>query len=387
MNFFNLKRNLLKTYEKNVEIGYTEVLEFLKENYKEIQKLSVKESAELKSILSRYKLINNDNRIFNYFFSSNDEPEIVNDIYRLGIMYKVGGNVQPDLVKAVVYLEKAANYGNKLAQFELAEMYMQGNGVEKIKEKAIKWYKACNDIQNTYSKDLSTMSIPDGVTSIDDFAFEGFENLINIKIPKSVKKIGEFAFRGCTQLKDVNIEKDSSIFIEISSFTDCNNLSQESKEKLLGITFMFVEYYYYYKKQFFYISRVVKKNITFYDAISFCNYFSKILGLEPVYSIEGDERFSEYNSNFEKKSLRDGKVIIRHPSANGVRLPSRDECSYFEDKVSNIWVWSTRSVYVSGKYDVYGGTPSSNYTSNLVMLLSSNVIGENFKHDFTVISN
>lgn len=48
--------------------------------------------------------------------------------------------------------------------------------------------------------------IPDGVTEIKMFAFEGCTELTSIKIPNSVVLIGEFAFNKCSNLKIVLID-------------------------------------------------------------------------------------------------------------------------------------------------------------------------------------
>jgi hypothetical protein len=51
---------------------------------------------------------------------------------------------------------------------------------------------------------LTSITIPDGVTSIGAGAFEGCESLTSITIPGSVTSIGQGGtFRGCTSLKSV----------------------------------------------------------------------------------------------------------------------------------------------------------------------------------------
>ena len=47
------------------------------------------------------------------------------------------------------------------------------------------------------------MSIPDGLTIINDYTFSYCENLTNVTIPNSVKSIGEYAFADCDNLTDV----------------------------------------------------------------------------------------------------------------------------------------------------------------------------------------
>ncbi len=72
-------------------------------------------------------------------------------------------------------------------------------------------------------KTLTEFVVPDGVTSIGDFAFSGC-GLTSIKIPDSVTSIGEKAFSGCSKLTSVTIP-NSVTSIGESAFRDCKNLS------------------------------------------------------------------------------------------------------------------------------------------------------------------
>ena len=65
--------------------------------------------------------------------------------------------------------------------------------------------------------------IPDGVTSIGAGAFLGCSSLTSIKIPKSVTSIGSYAFRGCSSLTSINIP-DGVTSIGEEAFWGCSNL-------------------------------------------------------------------------------------------------------------------------------------------------------------------
>ncbi len=68
-------------------------------------------------------------------------------------------------------------------------------------------------------------TIPDGVTSIYDGAFEYCLNLTNIKIPESVEEIGSSAFFGCQSLTDVTIPERVTD-IGSYAFGDCMGLKK-----------------------------------------------------------------------------------------------------------------------------------------------------------------
>ncbi len=95
-------------------------------------------------------------------------------------------------------------------------------------------------------KEIKNLVIPDSVTSIESYAFEGAafdtvilgkdlysigassfkncSNLITVEIPESVSSIGKDAFAECTNLKSVVI-RGSLSDSEENIFTGCNNLT------------------------------------------------------------------------------------------------------------------------------------------------------------------
>ena len=71
---------------------------------------------------------------------------------------------------------------------------------------------------------LEDAVIPDGVTSICDYAFYGCSSLTNIEIPNSAMSIGERAFYNCRNLTSVTIP-DSVTSISDYAFYNCSSLT------------------------------------------------------------------------------------------------------------------------------------------------------------------
>lgn len=83
---------------------------------------------------------------------------------------------------------------------------------------------AISDYSFSGCKGLTSVTIPNSVTSIDFFAFKGCAGLTSIKIPNSVTEIGNYAFRSCTGLKSITIG-NSVTSIGSNAFYDCSSLT------------------------------------------------------------------------------------------------------------------------------------------------------------------
>ncbi len=66
--------------------------------------------------------------------------------------------------------------------------------------------------------------IPDGVTTIGNYAFDNCSKLTSVTIPASVTTIGDYVFSNCTRLTSITIP-DSVTTIGYEAFCNCTNLT------------------------------------------------------------------------------------------------------------------------------------------------------------------
>ena len=71
---------------------------------------------------------------------------------------------------------------------------------------------------------LTSITIPNSVTSIGNYAFSGCSSLTSVTIPNSVTSIGNYAFSGCSSLTSVTIP-NSVTTIGSSAFYECSGLT------------------------------------------------------------------------------------------------------------------------------------------------------------------
>lgn len=83
---------------------------------------------------------------------------------------------------------------------------------------------------------LTSISLPNTVTSLGEGCFNGCSGLTNITIPQSVTSLGEGCFNGCTGLTSITIPS-SMESIGVQCFMDCFNLTSISMLPLVPPTF------------------------------------------------------------------------------------------------------------------------------------------------------
>ena len=76
----------------------------------------------------------------------------------------------------------------------------------------------------SYSRGLTSVTIPNSVTSIGDQAFDNCTGLTSVTIPNSVTSIGDYAFSSCTDITSITIT-NSVTSIGDGAFYGCSGLT------------------------------------------------------------------------------------------------------------------------------------------------------------------
>lgn len=86
---------------------------------------------------------------------------------------------------------------------------------------------------------LTSVSIPDSVTSIGDCAFSCCEGLTSVTIPSSITSIGQFAFGSCSGLNSIDVNSNNQNYKSINGIlysNDCKTLIQCPARKTGSVT-------------------------------------------------------------------------------------------------------------------------------------------------------
>ena len=83
-------------------------------------------------------------------------------------------------------------------------------------------------------RQLTKVTLPDGITKIGEFAFNECRNLTSINIPESVKSIEHHSFRNCAKISSINLP-DSLEYIGNFAFLCCDLSSVKIPKNVTGI--------------------------------------------------------------------------------------------------------------------------------------------------------
>ena len=117
--------------------------------------------------------------------------------------------------------EDGTHLDEKIKQFKVKGKY----NLSGLAIKEIIWPMEITEGFNvSFCRSLTSVNIPDYVTSIRSFAFYNCSSLTDIVIPNNVTSIGEWAFKGCTSLKSIIIP-NSVTTIKSNTFSECSSLT------------------------------------------------------------------------------------------------------------------------------------------------------------------
>ena len=84
--------------------------------------------------------------------------------------------------------------------------------------------KVIGDCAFSWCESLTSIHLPEEITSIGDEAFDGCESLTSIHLPEGIISIGNWAFNGCKSLTSIEIS-NSLKSLGNNPFSSCNNLN------------------------------------------------------------------------------------------------------------------------------------------------------------------
>ncbi len=108
----------------------------------------------------------------------------------------------------------------------LSEFIVSGSNTTYSSADGVLYNKAKTAIIISPKNKSGSITIPDTVTTITDYAFQNCPNITSVVIGRNVQKVGKYAFSGCPALESVTFAESGDVtkVIDESAFADCPSL-------------------------------------------------------------------------------------------------------------------------------------------------------------------
>ncbi len=108
----------------------------------------------------------------------------------------------------------------------LSEFNVSGSNTTYSSADGVLYNKAKTAIIISPKNKSGSITIPDTVTTITDYAFQNSPNITSVVIGRNVQKVGKYAFSGCPALESVTFAESGDVtkVIDESAFADCPSL-------------------------------------------------------------------------------------------------------------------------------------------------------------------
>lgn len=178
-----------------------------------------------------------------WYTTSDNEKIIINDYVLEQCEYKLVSNTYKDGLGILTFEDSISSIELELlcAEHKLTSIHIP-DSVTSIETSAFGACTSLTEFKGKYASEdgrclvendylisfapagLTEYAIPNYIRTIGDNAFNDCKNLTNITIPQSVKIIGEGAFAGCSKLTNIIIP-DNIISIGDTAFANCSSLT------------------------------------------------------------------------------------------------------------------------------------------------------------------